>query len=372
MFSKRAQWNSPTNRLTVARRAYRGELLDLTNSNPTKAALLYPLDELADVMARAAQAPYDAQPLGLASAREALARELACDAADIVITASTSEAYSFLFKLLCDPGDAVLTGTPSYPLIEHLAALEMIELRHFALEFHQRWEIDPSRLRGALSGRTRAILVVSPNNPTGSYVSAPEQDQIAQLGKPVISDEVFHPFAFGEAGSSFVRDDVLTFILGGLSKSAGLPHFKLGWIRVSGPRKSEAINALEWIADTFLSVATPVQVALPELLAIAPRIRDAIRRRTSVNLQTLRSLLEHAPAVRLLPVEGGWSAVIRVPRLESDEALAVRLIEKHGVVVHPGYFFDFETEGMMVVSLLTEGEVLKEGVARLLKTVNDE
>ena len=372
MFSQRAQWKAATNRLTLAKRAYRGELLDLTNSNPTKAGIPYPLDELACVMARAAQAPYDPQPLGLASAREALARELACDAADIVITASTSEAYSFIFKLLCDPGDAVLTGTPSYPLIEHLAALELIELQHFALEFHQRWEIDPSRLRGALSDRTRAILVVSPNNPTGSYVSTTEQDEIAQIGKPVISDEVFHPFGFGEAGPSFVRDDVLTFILGGLSKSAGLPHYKLGWIRVSGPRKSDAINALEWIADNFLSVATPVQVALPELLAIAPRIRDAIRRRTSANLESLGSLLEYAPAVRLLPVEGGWSAVIRIPRFESDEALAIRLIEEHGVAVHPGYFFDFETEGMMVVSLLTEGEVLKEGVARLLETVNDE
>lgn len=372
MFSQRAHWNAATNRLTLARQAYRGELLDLTNSNPTKAGLSYPLDELAGAMARASRVPYDPQPLGLASAREALARELACDAADIVITASTSEAYSFLFKLLCDPGDAVLTGTPSYPLIEHLAALELIELQYFALDFHQRWEIDPPRLRGALTDRTRAILVVNPNNPTGSYVSATEQDGIAHIGKPVISDEVFHQFAFGEAGPSFARDDVLTFILGGLSKSAGLPHYKLGWIRVSGPRKREAINALEWISDNFLSVATPVQAALPELLAIAPRIRDTIRQRTSANLETLRSQIALAPAMRALPVEGGWSAVIRIPRLESDEALAIRLIEEHGVAVHPGYFFDFETEGMMVVSLLTQPDILKEGIARILETVNDE
>jgi Aspartate/tyrosine/aromatic aminotransferase len=369
MFSKRAHWNAAVNPLTLARQAYRGTLLDLTNSNPTKAGIAYPLDELAEVMGRAARASYDPQPLGLASAREAVARELGCDAGDIVITASTSEAYSFLFKLLCDPGDAVMTAKPSYPLLEHLAALELVELRYFALEFHQRWEIDITRLRGALTDRTRAILVVSPNNPTGSYVSANEQDEIARFGKPVISDEVFYPFAFARAGPSFVRDDVLTFTLGGLSKSAGLPHFKLGWIRVSGPGKGEAINGLEWIADNFLSVATPVQVALPELLAIAPRIREAIQRRTSGNLDALRAMLEPAPALSLLPVEGGWSAVVRVPRFESDEALAVRLIEEHGVVVHPGYFFDFETEGHLVVSLLTEPHPFREGIVRLVSSL---
>jgi alanine-synthesizing transaminase len=370
MFSKRAHWNAATNRLTLARRAHRGELLDLTCSNPTKAGIPYPLDELAEIMGRAARASYDPQPLGLPSARESVGRELGCDPGDIVITASTSEAYSFLFKLLCDPGDAVLTATPSYPLLEHLAALELIELRSFALDLHQRWEIDPGRLLVALTDRTRAILVVSPNNPTGSFVSAAEQNEIARLGKPVISDEVFRPFAFSDASPTFVRDDVLTFTLGGLSKSAGLPHYKLGWIRVNGPGKREAINALEWIADNFLSVATPVQVALPEILAIAPKIREAIRDRTSANLDALRSLLETTPAVRLLPVEGGWSAVFRVPRFESDEALALRLIERHGVVIHPGYFFDFETEGYVVVSLLTPPDTFEEGIIRLLETVN--
>src|SRR4051812_1912091 len=171
-------------------------------------------------MSRAARAPYDPQPLGIASAREAVARELACDADDVIVTASTSEAYSFLFKLLCDPGDAVLTAKPSYPLLEHLAALELIDLHYFALDFHQRWEVDPARAREALTDRTRAVLVVNPNNPTGSYVTASEQDAIASLGLPVISDEVFHPFAFADGSPSFVRDDVLTFTLGGLSKSA--------------------------------------------------------------------------------------------------------------------------------------------------------
>jgi hypothetical protein len=369
MFSRRAHWNAATNRLTIARLSYRGTLLDLTNSNPTKAGLPYPLDELSEAMARGARASYDPQPLGLASAREAVARELACDAADVVITASTSEAYSFLFKLLCDPGDAVLTARPSYPLLEHLAALELIELHYFALEFHKRWELDPAPLQSAITERTRALLVVNPNNPTGSYVTASEQDEIARIGLPVISDEVFHPFAFADRAPSFVRNDVLTFTLGGLSKSAGLPHFKLGWIRVSGPGKREAVDALEMIADNFLSVATPIQVALPELLAIAPQIRRAIQQRTSSNLATLQTALAAYPAARVLPVEGGWSAVIRVPRIDSDEALALRLIEEHGVVIHPGYFFDFETDGYLVVSLLTESDVFEEGIARLISSL---
>jgi alanine-synthesizing transaminase len=366
VFSHRGQWNAAVNRLTLARNAYRGTLLDLTSSNPTKVGLQYPLDELADIMSRAARAPYDPQPLGIASAREAVARELACDAGDVVITASTSEAYSFLFKLLCDPGDAVLTAKPSYPLLEHLAALELIDLHYFPLEFHKRWEVVATRISDAITDRTRGVLVVNPNNPTGSYVRNDEQDAIARLGLPVISDEVFHPFAFGNAARSFVRDDVLTFTLGGLSKSAGLPHYKVGWIRVSGPGKREAIDAIELIADNFLSVATPVQVALPELLAIAPRIRDAIRERTSANLAALTTAIAKNPAATVLPVEGGWSAIIRVPRIESDETLALRLIEEHGVVVHPGYFFDFDADGYIVVSLLTEPEIFAEGVVRII------
>jgi alanine-synthesizing transaminase len=369
VFSKRAHWTAATNQLTRAREAYRGELLDLTISNPTKAGIEYPLDELSQIMARAARAPYDPQPLGLACAREAVARELGCDAANVVITASTSEAYSYLFKLLCDPGDAVLTATPSYPLLEHLAALELIEMHSFPLELHQRWEIDIDRLRSAMTDRTRAILVVNPNNPTGSYVSAAEQNEIARIGTPVISDEVFHRFAFGVGGPSFLRDDILTFTLGGLSKSAGLPHYKLGWIRVSGPGKAEAVNALEWIADNFLSVATPVQVALSEILAIAPKIREGIQRRTSANLATLRAKIERSPAVRLLPLEGGWSATIRVPRFDSDEAFALHLLEEHGVAIHPGYFFDFENEGHVVLSLLTASDVFEEGLGHLLEAV---
>jgi alanine-synthesizing transaminase len=354
VYSKRAQWGGPLNELTVERRR-RGALYDLTESNPTRAGLDYPHDELAEALGRGARASYDPDPRGLRSAREVLANELRCDAGDLILTASTSEAYSFLFKLLTDPGDEVLTATPSYPLLEHLASLELVTLRPFAMEFHRRWEIYDV----PVTPRTKALVVVNPNNPTGSFVNAREQDALAAHGIPVISDEVFLPYPLEGSGTSFVRDDVLTFTLGGLSKSAGLPHYKLGWIRVSGPGKEDALEALELIADSFLSVATPVQVALPSLLAIGARIRASIAERTRANLATLRAAAK--PSMQVLPVEGGWSAVIRVPRVMSDDELALALLER-GVVVQPGYFFDFHAEGYVVVSLLTPAAMFAEGV----------
>jgi len=354
VFSRRTNWSPQPNRLSIAR-ARHPHALDLTVSNPTRAALPYPLDELAEIMARAARAAYDPQPLGLPLAREAVARELGCDASEIVITASTSEAYSFLFKLLCDPGDNVLTPTPSYPLLEHLAVMEMVELRHFPLEFHRRWEIDPSHI--AVDARTRAIIVVNPNNPTGSFVTPDEQRAVAALGVPVISDEVFLDYPLDGRGVSFGG----AYALGGLSKSAGLPHYKLGWIRVPDPA---AIPALELIADNFLSVATPVQAALPEILAIAPRIRQAIADRTRANLEAAKGIV--GGAAQLLPAEGGWSAVIRIPRTMSDEEFALDALERHDVAVHPGYFFDFERDGYFVVSLLTPTEVFADGLSRLV------
>lgn len=357
MFSSRAHWSAPVNRLTLERRK-RDDLIDLAETNPTRAGLPYPHDELADALARGARAPYDPDPRGLRSAREALAVELRCDPDDLLLTASTSEAYSFLFKLLTDPGDAVLTATPSYPLLEHLASLELVELRTFSMELHRRWEIHDV----PVDARTRAIVVVNPNNPTGSFVSAREQDALAAHGIPIISDEVFLDYPLERSGTTFVRDDVLTFTLGGLSKSAGLPHFKLAWIRASGPGKREALDALELIADNFLSVATPVQTALAELLRIAPRIRESISLRTRTNLAMLRATL--SPSMEALPVEGGWSAVVRVPRVMSDEELALALLDR-GVVVQPGYFFDFAAEGYIVVSLLTDEEAFSKGVARL-------
>lgn len=356
MFSRRAQWNTPPNRLAIAR-AHHPNALDLTESNPTRAGIPYPLDEIGEAFARAAHAQYDPDPRGLRSAREALAAHLGCDAGELLITASTSEAYSFLFKLLTDPGDNVVTATPSYPLLEHLAQLELIEQRTFAMEFHRRWEIDASHI--PIDARTRAIVVVNPNNPTGSYVSQSEQEALSRLGIPIISDEVFLAYPLDGAGSSFASG----FTLGGLSKSCGLPHLKLGWIRT---KNREALEALELIADNFLSVSTPVQVALPALLVLGGRIRDAIRQRISESLAVLKRVIAERPHAQLLPVEGGWSAVVRVPQLESDEEFALRALEEHDVIVHPGYFFDFARDGYFVVSLLTPPATLEEGISRIV------
>jgi len=371
IFSKRADWNPPTNRLTTARQKRGGDVLDLTQSNPTQAGIPYPSQELAEIMARAARAPYDPHPLGLRSAREALAAELKCDADDLVLTASTSEAYAFLFKLLCDSGDDVLAAIPSYPLFEHLAGLELVSLRSFAMQFHARWEIEARAVRDAITPRTRAIIVVNPNNPTGSFVTPAEQDVLTRFEIPVISDEVFLEFPLDAKGRTFARSEVLNFTLGGLSKSAGLPHYKLAWIRVSGPRqrKDEALAGLELIADNYLSVGTPVQVALPDLLSIAPRIRELISARTRANLGTLRRATGDARSATVLPVEGGWSAVIRLPRIESDEDFAVRLISDHGVLVHPGYFFDLPGDGYLVLSLLTPETEFEEGVHRIVSII---
>ena len=366
MFSKRAHWTAPLNALTVARQAHRGPLFDLTETNPTRAGIAYPHDALQEALARGARAAYDPDPRGIRSAREAVAEHLDCDAADLLLTSSTSEAYSFLFKLLTDPGDAILTATPSYPLLEHLASMELVTLRSFPLEFHRRWELghvppDPA---------VRAIVVVNPNNPTGSYVTAAEQDALAAHGIPLISDEVFLEYPLEGNGLTFVREDILTFTLGGLSKSAGLPHFKLGWIRVSGPGKEAALDALELIADNFLSVATPVQAALPELLQIGATIRAAISHRTRTNLARLQHALRDVPSARVLPVEGGWSAVIRVPRVMTDEELALALLAR-GVLVQPGYFFDFERDGYLVVSLLTEEETFAAGAATFVAAARE-
>ena len=376
MLSRRADWSVPTTALTLAReRAVRAgrELIDLTVSNPTTASLPYPLDEIADALARGARAPYDPQPLGLPVAREAVAAMLGVDASDIVITASTSEAYSFLFKLLGDPGDRIATATPTYPLLEHLAQLEQLQLTHFPLELHRRWEVAEDKVAAAVDDRTRAIVIVNPNNPTGSYVSAAEQDAIAHHGIAIISDEVFFEYAIEppQRMTRLLRHDVLSFSLGGLSKAAGLPHLKLGWIVVSGPARErrEALAALEMIADNFLSVSTPVQHALPSLLALAPRIRSAIIDRTSCNLAALRAAAAGISSATLLPVEGGWMAVLRVPSVATDEALAIELVERAGVIVHPGYFYDFDRDGFLAVSLLTPPGEFDRGVAALLSRI---
>lgn len=384
MFSRRCHWSVPPNRLAEAREARRasgGEILDLTESNPTAVGLLDGFgDELADIFGRAARARYSPEARGLLSAREALAARLSQDGDpvhpdDLVITASTSEAYGFLFKLFADPGGEVVTPVPGYPLLDELATLESLALRHVAMERHGRWRLEADDVGRAFSDATRLLVVVHPNNPTGSFLARDEQSALAALcarrGVPFVSDEVFLDYPVddrpGRAGPAAALGEGAVLSLGGLSKSAGLPHLKLGWIRIGGtPSGRAAIAAgLERVADNWLSVSTPVQQALPELLALAPRIRAGIAARTRRNLAALRERLRPLPHVESLPVEGGWCAVLRVPGSIPDDELALALLVEDGVAVQPGFFFDFGVEGYLVLSLLPEPGLFDRGVDRL-------
>ena len=373
MLSRRAPWSAPRTKIAATierRRATGSALIDLTASNPTTAGFHYPHEELREILSRAASARHEPDPRGLRSAREAVAAEIGAHPDRLVLTASTSEAYSFLFKLLADPGQKVIAFRPAYPLIAHIAELDAVGVTSVPLAFHQRWEIDPDALREAITPDVGAIAVVNPNNPTGSFVGGQERALLTQAGLPLISDEVFLDYPIEAAAPTLAGDDgeALVFALGGLSKSCGLPHYKLGWIRVSGPDAAvrEALDGLEWIADNFLSVNTPVQVALPELFPLGRKIREQIRARIKQNLAALDEQLAPFPAISRLPVEGGWSAVVRIPRLRSDEEIVLSLIETHGVMVQPGYFFDVDVDGHLVVSLLTEPETFRAGVEAIV------
>jgi len=296
-----------------------------------------------------------------------------------VLTTSTSEAYTLLFKLLCDPGDSVLVPQPSYPLFESLAGLDGVRADPYRLEYHGRWSIDRDSVRGVLSSSTRAILVVTPNNPTGSMLRAADRDWLAALAAErdiaIISDEVFRDYTFepaADAASFSGESRALTFVLGGLSKSAGLPQMKLGWIAVSGPEAlaARAMDQLEVICDTYLSVTTSVQLAAPALIEAGRDVRAAIQERISRNLASLQRALAGESPVSLLTPEGGWSAVLRVPATESEEALVLRLLNEFRVIVHPGYFFDFATEAFLVVSLLPAPADFDEGIRRVLAGVH--
>ncbi|MDP1568473.1 MAG: pyridoxal phosphate-dependent aminotransferase [Vicinamibacterales bacterium] len=363
----------------AARRRSGAPLFDLTESNPTRVGLAYPPDLLAP-LADPAALVYDPQPLGLRTARAAVSadferRGIRVPDDRVAITASTSEAYALLFKLLCGPGDQVLVPRPSYPLFEHLTALEAVEAVPYDLEYHDGWRLDLDNVRAQVSSRTRAILVVSPNNPTGSYL---HQDDLAALvgiaaarDLAIIGDEVFWDYPLQRpdtAVSVLAQQDVVAVGLGGLSKSAGLPQVKLGWFGMSGPdaQVRALLDAYEIVADTYLSVSTPVQVAAPALIEAGAGMRRAIQARLDRNLTALGSRIEWYPSVTLLPPEGGWSAVLQVPAYESEEAMVVGLIEREGVLVHPGYFFDFAREAFLVVSLLPEAGVFDHGLARVL------
>ncbi len=382
MFSSRLPPQTETNELTRALAALRARgaaVADLTESNPTRAGIPYP-DGLLAPLAQARALEYEPHPLGLPSARAAVAadhrrRGVVVDPAHIVLTASTSEAYAWLFKLLCDPGDCVLVPRPSYPLFEHLTRLEGVRAEPYDLEYHGRWEIDADQLRTAPHD-VKAILVVSPNNPTGSYISSVECERLSAVCRDrrwaLVADEVFADYPL-DASSPLTdlaaKADVLSFTLAGLSKSAGLPQVKLGWIVAGGPptERDAALSALELIADSFLSVSTPVQLAAPDLLRGGAEIRAAIQRRTRGNLDALRETARQFPACEVLRVEGGWSAVIRVPATRGEERLVLDVLENERVLVHPGYFFDFRSEAFIVVSLLTDAAVFRDAIARVLR-----
>jgi alanine-synthesizing transaminase len=384
MLSRRLPPHADTNALSraiAARRAAGRTIVDLTESNPTRAGFQYPPDLLRPLASDAALR-YQPHPYGLASARAAIARDhvrrgVAIDPDHVVLAASTSEAYTWLFKLLCDPGEAVLVPRPSYPLFEHLTALEGVRAVPFGLEYHGRWEIDFATLEDVPSD-ARAIIAVSPNNPTGSYVSAREVERLFALcrerGWALIADEVFadYPIEVETPLTDLAsRADVLAFSLGGLSKSVGLPQLKLAWLVAGGPRAvcAAALAGLELIADSFLSVGTPVQIATPTLLECGADIRAQIHQRVRDNLGVLRELAWPFPACQILKVEGGWSAVIRVPATRTEDQLILGLLDAEGIVVHPGYFFDFVREAFVVMSLLPPTETLREGALRLLRYV---
>jgi len=389
MFSKRTNWNLEENAYARAVRRHRESgrpLLDLTVSNPTVCGFRYDEAAILHALTFWAALRYDPEPRGLLSARAAVVeyyREKSpgapLDPQHMILTTGTSEAYSFLFRLLCEPGDEVLVAHPSYPLFDFLAAIHDVKLCAFPLMYDHGWQFDFPALRQAISSRTRAILVVHPNNPTGHFLSCAEAELISAISREhnlaLVVDEVFLDYELGVAedhkkrhGTWMGSAEALTFVLSGLSKIAALPQMKVAWITVSGPDTlvGDAMARLEVIADTYLSLNAPLQYALPQLLAQRRNIQPQILSRIKVNLAQLDGQLARQQAISRLKVEGGWYAVLRVPAGRSDEELAIRLIEEQSVLVHPGHFYEFAHDGYLVISLLTRVEDFAEGIARLI------
>jgi alanine-synthesizing transaminase len=392
--SRRLEWEPAENALAaLSREASAHGAVDLTETNPTRAGLPYPNQAISAALSRAPSETYDPAPLGQAGARAAVAAEYArsgivVDPDRVVLTASSSESYGFLFKLCCDPGDAVLVPEPSYPLFEYLTRLEGVVPVSYRLAFDGVWHVDFASLTEAVTAarrdghRPRAIIVVNPNNPTGSFL---KRDELARLSTTaakeelaVISDEVFagYPFAPDRsrvttaAADPALDEGASVYSLGGLSKSCGLPQLKLGWIVAGGRDAARSIAALELIADTYLSVATPVQAALGDLLALGAEIRAAIAARVAENRARLLAALPPESGCTVVPAEGGWSAILRVPASRSDEAWAAALATEAGVLVQPGYFFDLRGGTFLVLSLLPVPDLFAAGIARLVAHVD--
>jgi aspartate/methionine/tyrosine aminotransferase len=385
MFSRRTDWELTPNRLTRAQHELQAagrEVLDLTVSNPTRADLRYDAQSILQALADPKAMDYDPQPKGLRSAREAVADYYLThdeiDPESILLTASTSEGYSYALRLLCNAEDEVLVPKPSYPLFEFLADLQDVKLVPYPLLYDHGWQIDFPSLHQAVTSRTRAVVVVHPNNPTGSFVIGEERRALNQFchknNLALVVDEVFLDYAHdGEPRATFATNrDVLTFTLSGLSKISGLPQMKLAWIVTSGPevQVAAALARLEVIADTYLSMNAPIQLAAPVLLRQRHSIQPQLMERARTNLNELDRQLVQQQTCRRLEVEGGWYAVLRVPATQSDEDLAIEILRQLSVLVHPGHFYDFPSDGYLIVSLITPPENFRHGIEQILKLPN--
>jgi aspartate/methionine/tyrosine aminotransferase len=392
MFSKRTDWKLEENAYTQALRRHRERgtpILDLTVSNPTECGFQYDDAVILSALQNPEALHYDPEPKGLPKARAAVAGYYQeknpgarIDPERLILTTGTSEAYSFLFRLLCEPGDEVVAAHPSYPLFDFLATIQDVKLRPFHLVYDHGWQMDLQSLRESIGPRTRAILLVHPNNPTGHFIGNDEAEQLNAICREhdlaLIVDEVFLDYERRETsarkkshGSFAFNDRALTFVLSGLSKIAALPQMKVGWIAAGGPEPlvRDAMARLEIIADTYLSMSAPLQHAVPVLLEQRKKMQPQLMARVEANLAQLDVQLARQMLVSRLVIEGGWYAVLRVPAVQSDEELAIRLLERRSVLVHPGHFYEFPGEGYLIVSLLARTDEFAEGVARMLEHI---
>jgi len=388
-FSDRTSWHRAQNRLSrlLERRRSAGKpVYDLTCSNPTTCGFTYPRNQILRALSRPDTLVYRPEAAGIAPARSAIARWYKCknigiDPSHLFLTASTSEGYSMVLRLLCNPGDTILVPRPSYPLFDYLAQVNDVALSYYRLRYHDEWQLDINSVRESITPNTKAIVCVHPSNPAGCYLKRTEYRQLCSIAKEygcaLIVDEVFLEYSFGKddrrMGSTAGPADVLTFTLDGISKMAGLPQMKLGWIAVSGPRKpvNEAAGRLEILCDTYLSVNTPVQNALPRIIRSAGSTASDILSRVKANYSDLRSYRTAGSPCSVLNCEGGWYGILRVPATMTDGRWAEEILRSTGVYLFPGYFFDFEREGYLVVSLLVQRAIFRRALGKIIRFITE-
>lgn len=389
MFSSRTDWNTNLNRLSglIAEKRLCGEsILDLSESNPTRCGFSYPKQEIISSLTNESVLLYQPEPRGLLSAREAIADyyrtlNVSTTPKQIILTASTSEAYSFLFKLICNTDDEVIVPQPSYPLLDYLCQINDVKLQQYRLAYDGEWHIDFESLQSACTSHTRAIILIHPNNPTGSYLKQNEFERVSTLAAEhncaIIADEVFQPYSFSpdtrRANILASQSSVLLFSLNGISKLLGLPQFKLSWIVVSGHPKqtTNALDRLDIIADTFLSVNTPVQTAIPKLLCYASDIENQIRLRVQTNYKLLQKICLGSNT-SIFQIEGGWYAILQLPQIYSDEEWAERILTNQNVIVHPGHYYGIEQKSCVVISLLPILDMFEDAVIKIYRFIEED